>query len=82
MSNVIKFRPRKLPPAYYFGRMSEDCPNCGAAPGDPCRRAEGLNRRMPCLMRLRKPTVGVQEQVGRLQTGGSGRSTSTEERSE
>ncbi|WP_151312277.1 zinc finger domain-containing protein [Mycobacterium avium] len=79
MNNVIKFRPKKLPPAYYYGRMSDDCPNCGAAPGDPCRRADGPNRRMPCLMRLRKPAVEVQEQAARLQTGGAGRSTSSEE---
>lgn len=79
MSNVIKFRPRKLPPAYYFGSMGEDCPNCGAAPGDPCRRADGPNRRMPCVVRLRKSTVDVHDLASRLQAA-SGRGAPTEER--
>jgi hypothetical protein len=55
MTNVKAIRPRALPEAYSYARMNNICPNCGAAPGEWCRRADGHYRRIPCVKRIPPP---------------------------
>lgn len=52
-ANVVTFRGRPQPvlEAYADARMGETCPNCAAAPGDWCHRADGQYRRIPCVTR-------------------------------
>ena len=47
--NVIALRGRPQPvyEAYADARMHEQCPNCGAAPGDYCLHPDGLSATDP-----------------------------------
>jgi hypothetical protein len=65
VTNVIKLRPRTLTGAYSYARMNDTCPNCGAAPGDWCRRPDGHHRRIPCLLRMARPNPERSEIIHR-----------------
>jgi hypothetical protein len=55
MSTVTRLRPRFGPilDVYADAAMDRECPACGAAARDWCRRRDGEYRRTPCIARLK-----------------------------
>jgi len=51
---VVPLQARRIRPAVYTGvDMDKSCPTCHAEPGQWCRRADGVVRRLPCIARTR-----------------------------